>query len=102
MLKLGGKLGFTGTVTGFSLKQKCNTEAVKRLSLAKSATLALIISFLVFSFDDEYEEEDATKKTITTTTRTTMKTTATTTATTTKATENGDTDDGDCDAYYYE
>ena len=93
MLKLGGQLGFTGTVMCFSLKQKCNTEAVKRISLLKNATLAFIISVLVISFDDEYDEEDTTKKTMTTTTRTTMKTTATTTATTTKATENiGDKD----------
>ena len=80
---MGGELGFTGTVMRFSLKRKCNTEAVKHFSLIKSATLAFIISFLVINFDDEYDEENTTKKTMTTTTRTTMKTTATTTATTT-------------------
>ena len=45
-------------MTRFSLKPKCNTEAVERCSLVKNATLAFTICFLVISIDDGYGEED--------------------------------------------
>ena len=58
MLKLGGQLGFTAPVMRFSLKQKCNTEAVKRFSLVKKCSIGFYNILLVISIDDEYDEED--------------------------------------------
>ena len=48
----------TGAVTRFSLKPKCNTEAIERFSLVKNIASAFLIYFLVISIGDEHGEED--------------------------------------------
>ena len=45
-------------MTRFSLKRKCNTEAVGRFSLTKRCNICSTRCFLVISIDDEYGEED--------------------------------------------